>query len=286
MAAIKQAEIEGKKAYGNYAILKFIIGSTTTLIGGIWTNEFGIGFWYAMMGLSQALVFIYAVFVIWEEKASSMLPTEGNLINNFKKFFKTIFGIDTLLPIILLVLIKLLPDITDAGTYILLGEMNWEPSDLALNAMICGIGYYFMMLYLVNRAKNLSFKYKALISCCANAVFAFTNFRFLFYQDFSYASMFTATMIATFFQYLSTDLLLIGIVNRFSVKCPKGLESFGIVSIAAITNFSATAGLMMGAKLMKYYDIRDKNYQNLGPPTLEVFIYSMFVLSATPLIGR
>lgn len=215
-----------------------------------------------------------------------MLPSEGNLISNFKKFGKTIFGADTFWPIVLIVLIKIVPDISDAGTYILNDEMGWEGFDLSLNNMVTGVGYYLMMLYLVNKAKNLSFKYQAAIAASANVLAILTTFRFLFYEEFTYMSMFIVTIVNNFMSQLNTDLLLIGVVARFSVKCPKGIESFGIVSIAAILNFSGTAGLMFGARLMKYYGIKKGHYENLGPPTLITYICSLFVLLLTPILGR
>jgi len=277
---------EGKKAYGNYVMTRFIIRTTSTFLGGILAKILPVQYFFGAIGAVQILIIFYVLIFIREERRPDIISKDFSFVNNIKSFWQAISGKDTLLPIVLMILITACPDIKDSGTYILSDLMKWSPLTLSSSTMVAGVFYYIFMLYAINHAKNLQFPVQIFIASTANALGNLLFFRFIFYEEFADWSMYILTILTSFCTNLTVDFILIPIVARFSARCPKGIEAFGVTTIAALLNFSGTLSGIFGSFLLKVFSVTQDNYDNLYLPVTVVFGLGILVLTITPLFGK
>ena len=277
---------EGKKVYARYHLTRFILRTIATFAGGYLATFLPIRIVYFAIMVVQGLVLIYALFFFWEEKSKTIFSGHRNLFSDVGKFFRAITGKDTLFPLLIMILIRVTPDASDAGTYIQNDIMDWTSFDLSLNTLVAGIIYYIVMITLVNKAKGLGVKIQVAVAGICAAIYNFSNFRFLYYESLTYFSMFILSIISTILQNLSGDFILFAIVGRFSMKCPKGLEGFGVTAIAAISNFGANAAGLSGAAVLGYYKVNHLDYTNLMHVFMVAFGFSAFTMLVTPIFGR
>lgn len=277
---------EGKKVYANYHLSRFILRTVATFIGGIAATRFPIQLVFFIIMAVQSLVLIYSLFFFWEERSKTIFNYSRNLFGDIGKFYRAIKGKDTLCPLIVMILLRVCPDCSDAGTYILNDIMEWTSFDLSLMTLVAGILYYIVMITLINKAKSLGVKVQIAIAGITACLYNFSNFRFLYYHDMTYASMFGLSLLSAIVQSISGDFILFAIVGRFSLKCPKGLESFGVTAIAAISNFGANFAGLSGAQILEEYHVQHLDYSNLLKPFMISFGFSALTMLVTPILGR
>lgn len=277
---------EGKKVYARYHLTRFILRTVATFVGGLIAQDFPIRIVFFIIAAVQGLVLFYALFIFWEERSKTIFSNHRNLIHDIVKFFNAIKGKDTLFPLIVMILLRINPDCSDAGTYILTDIMEWKSSDLSAMTLAAGILYYIVMITLINKAKGLGVKTQVAVAGIAACIYNYTNFRYIYYQELGYWSMMGLSIISTIIQNISGDFILFAIVGRFSLKCPKGLEGFGVTAIAAISNFGANAAGLGGAQLLDEYDVNHLDYTNFISPLMVSYVFSGATMLLTPILGR
>jgi hypothetical protein len=277
---------EGKKVYANYHLTRFILRTVATFIGGAIATTFPIRVVFIIIAAVQGAVLIYALFFFWEQKSKTIFSGHRNLFTDIGKFYRAIIGRDTLFPLIIMILLRVCPDCSDAGTYILNDIMEWTSFDLSLMTLVAGIIYYVLMITLINKAKDLGVKTQVGIAGVCACLYNYSNFRFLYYNELTYWSMFGFSLLSTMLQNVSGDLILFAIVGRFSMKCPKGLEGFGVTAIAAVSNFGASSAGLLGAQLLDEYHVHHLDYTNLLKPFMVSFGFSAATMLVTPIFGR
>ena len=98
--------------------------------------------------------------------------------------------------------------------------------------------------------------------------------------------MFLLHLVGNLLASFPDELIAIPIVGRFSLKCPHGIEAFGVTSIVAISNFCATISGLLGARLLYATGIRNGDYSRISLPTTMVLGYSFLVFLASFIIGN
>ena len=276
----------GKKVYGNYVLGRFILRTTATFVGGVLSKKIDFYLFYAAISVVQVLMLFYVLFIFKEDSKKSLISSELNFLKNIKGFWGAISGLDTLLPLIITVVILITPNISDPGTYILVNIKKWKPFDLSLATLISGIFYYLSMMFVLNKAKGLKLPYMMLIAVVASNITNVISFQFTIYDVLHYGSLFSLYVVNYFCSTLSVDFLLIPIVGRFSLKCPKGIESFGVTALAAIVNFSGMSAGVLGSKVLQHFHVEKDQYENLIYPTEISFGYGLFALALLPIFAK
>lgn len=281
---------QGKKAYGNYVMLRFILRTSSTFLGGLLSEKIHMKYFYAIIGILQILIVFYTLIFVYEERRPSVVSAEFSFTRNISSFWNAIVGKDTMMPIILMIMICIGPNIQDPGTFILNDAEDltkrWSLIDFSLNAMIAGVFYFIFMMFAINKAKNLSFSTQILVASVANNIQNFLVFRFVFFDELGFFEMFGLTALIAIASSMTNDILLIPIVARFSLKCPAGIESFGITTIAALLNFSAAAAGVIGGKILSTFHVEKGHYENYYIPITIAFGYGLFTLILTPFLGQ
>lgn len=276
----------GKKVYGNYILGRFILRTTSTFVGGILSKKIDFYLFYVAISTVQVLMLVYVVFIFKEESKGALISKELNFIKNIKGFLGAILGLDTLLPLIIMVVILITPNISDPGTYILVNIKHWQPFDLSTATLVGGILYYLSSMFVLNKVKGLKLPYMLFIAAVASNAKNIVAFQYTVYDVLHYGSLFTLYLADYFCSTLSVDFLLIPIVGRFSTKCPKGIESFGVTALAAIANFSGVSAGVLGSKLLQHFHVEKDQYENLIYPTEISFGYGLFALALLPIFAK
>ena len=282
----KKGEAEGKKAFGNYFLTRFIIRTISGFTGGVLASYPLIRLIFFIIICMQSVVLAYSIFVFKGERSETIFNKSRNLWADLGKFYRAIRGWDTLLPLIMLILIRGCPECSDAGTYILNDIMGWTGLDLSYVALLSGVIFYLLMVPLVNKAKTLGVKSQVAMSAIAGALHHMTAFRFLYYQNLSYLSMLVLSILSLILSNIAADLVLFAIVGRFSLKCPKGLEGFGVNSVSAFSHLGSNLASLSGAQLLHHYKVNNLDYSHIGQPFLVSFGFACFTMLLSPFLGR
>jgi len=282
-----QAEIaEGKKLYGNYVMARFIIRASSTFIGGLLAKTIRMQSFFIGIAAVQLPVLFFVFFIFKEQRRDYVISPNFHLINNILSFWRSITAKPILFPLLLGLVILLCPDVKDAGTYILTDILHWSSAQVSGAGMCASIIYFIFMLYTINKAKSLGFMLQLFIGATASTINSMMMFRFIFLEGLDFTAMFGLTLVAAFTYNLTTDMVLIPIVARYSTLCPKGIEGFGVTSIAAIVNSSNTISGLFGAKLLSIYKVSKSNYDNLYIPVTMSCAQALLGMLLTPLLGK
>ena len=179
-----------------------------------------------------------------------------------------------------------MPNITDAGIYLLTSKRGWTGFDLSLNWLIAAILYTATMMYIINVMKKLNLRLMFVFSCITLVVFSFLFFRFIYYERLTFTMMFTLCICANFLMPLADEMTMILVVSRMSSRCPPGIEGFATSSIAALTNFAGMISGLFGAKLLYIYEIRNDDYSHLDMPAWIVVAYTTATVFLSPFLAK
>ena len=284
--AVLKGQSESKKIFGNYNLMRFMIRNLGRFLGGVLVNVLSFNTVYGIIGIAQLGV-LTILLIIPEKKEERWINTEaGNIFTLLKAFSKSIWRKELVLPLLLILLFRFCPDISDSGNYILTDEIGWSSLTLSLNTLCSSIVYFIAMLYLVNLAENLSFSSKMYIATIAGVLNTFVYYRFSVFEEVSFALMFSLHILGFIFTNLNFEFYMIAFVARYSTYCPKGMENFGVASVAALMNLGRIQGSIIGSKILTHYHIGSGHYEDLVFPTAIGFFFTIGVLLLTPVLGK
>lgn len=283
---IEESVTEGKKIFGNYTTLRFIIRTLGKFIGGVLAKTIRFGTVFAVIGSAQVIVMAIVIVVPEERKHKWLNNDAGSLCQKILSFFKSISTKTIILAFVLVVLTRICPNVTDVGDFILTDEMKWTPFELSFNLFIAGIVYFVAMIYLVNLASKMKFMTKMYYGACSFVFMNYLMYRFVFYENISFGPMYLLTIISTFASNFSSEIMMIAFIGRYSTVVPKGMESFCVAAVISLMNFSGIQGGTMGAALLSHYGVKKGTYENLVYPVAISFGYSVLALLTTPFLGK
>lgn len=284
-ASNQPAEMQGN-VFGNYVLIRFLIKAFGSFAGGIFAGKYPIGNFYIIIGAFQVFIFFFVIFFVDEVQRKSAYEREPTFWENMVAFWEVISQKDLIQPIIMMVIILCMPNITDAGVFLLTNKLGWTGLELSLNWLIAAILYFITMMYVINVLTKLNFRAMYISSCLALVVFALLYFRFIYYDEISYGWMFSLTLAANFLFPLADELTMILVVGRMSSRCPPGIESFATTTIAALTNFSGALSGILGARILEVSGVKDDDYSNLYVPAMIVVGYTTTTVFISPLLAK
>ena len=282
---IKKYKEGGKQLYGNQTILKFITKSVTIFLSGLYGGDFSISTFFIVLSISSTITALYAVFIFVETKKEKWVQ-QSDIRSTLKETLDIYKHKDILYPVLLMFIMFMCPQTYDPGNYILLNHGGWTSLDMSTVFIFFGFVYTVGMYFLINHVKSLSFGILIYISVLSQSLTNMTNYRFLFYDDISFRSMYLITFLNGIFHHLNIDIILIAIIGRFSLKCAKGIESFATSTISAFMYVSTTISGFIGAFIVKYLDVREGNYDYFDIALMISFVYGLLPLICTPILNK
>lgn len=279
-------EAEGKKVFGNYNLLRFLTRNVGIFLGGILAKTIKITTVYGVIAVVQVIIMVVILMVKEQRQPNWINKGAGSLWGKIKSFLGSIMLPEIRYPLILILLCRITPDVTDAGSFVLTEELKWTSFQLSFNTFAAAVTYFVSMLFLVNLTKNTRFSIKVLLASLSSTLFNYCVIRFAFYEYFTFLPMYGSTILSTFLQNFSLEFFMIALVSRYSLVCPKGMETFGIAAITTLINFAGTVGGLLGSRLLTYYNVTSGNYDFLIYPVTISFGFSCLVFLTTPLLGK
>lgn len=292
VAEKRLAELKGEvheanesKNIGNFMMIRFFVRTAVSLIGGAFGMHFSLGAVYLPIAFFQLLLMLYVIFAFHEERREKWINPGYGFKAKMKMFWGVMRKRDMLLPTILLTLTFSNPNFGEVLNYILT-DKGWTGFELGYTYSIYGFSYFFLMMYLFNKVKSLSFTAGAFFSSLATVGADWIYYGYIYVNKWSFPEMATIHVMRAFLQGFSSDLISIPLVGRFSSKCPKGLENFGVTFLIALGNIGTTFSQLFASFLIHQYDITSKNYEDFIYPVRIVIIYSTLVLLLMPILGK
>lgn len=277
---------EGKKVFGNYNLLRFLTRNIGIFLGGIFAKSMEITTVYGIIAMVQIVIMVLLIFIKEERTSDWINRGAGSLLGKIRSFGGSVIQPEIIWPLILILLCRAAPDLSDAGTFVLSEEMKWSAFELSLNSFMSAVIYFVAMLFLVNLTKNMTFTTKMLLASLSSTFFNYVIMRYAFYEYFTFLPMYCMTVLSTFLQNFSFEFFMIALVTRYSIVCPKGMENFGIASVTSLMNFSSTMGGFLGSAVLTRFNVTSGNYDFLIYPVTISFCYSCLVLLTTPILGK
>ena len=81
-----------------------------------------------------------------------------------------------------------------------------------------------------------------------------------------------------------SELLLVPIVGRFSKRCPKALEKFGISILSTVVILSHSIGAFLNAVFLTWFSVKEGEYSQVVYPLSISFCVTLLKLTLTPVI--
>ena len=277
---------KGKKVYGNYILLRFMVRNIGKFVGGVLAKSISLNSVYAVVGLVQVSVLALLLVIPETREVKWFNPEVGNILTLLKQTFKALWRKELMLPFSLVLLSRICPDVSESGNYITTDEMKWTPLQLSFNILASSLLYFAMMLYIINWSENMSFRTKMYIAALSGLSANYIFYRFVMYEDLGFYVMYALNILATIFSNLNFEFFMIAFVGKLSTFCPKGMEGFVVAVVMSVMNFFGIQGNMIGAKLMNHYKIEKGSYDNQIYPMAIAFFYSAFVLLLAPILAK
>ena len=261
LAALEETE-DGEsslKSFGLYNSLKALSRTIMIFIGG-YVVENTESTYLMVSGFILAsyplLIFFVTLFVFKDEKQPTIFRGCGNFIEGVKKTLKALFTREALLPLAFLVFYRMLPQMNQVYTYILLTQGGWS-FDLFnisnfIEALIVNVDLLFGFKKI---GKYIKYNILVVLSLLMIALSILLSSSVLISQDLPhipYAAFWTLTVALS---NLSYALILVTVVSRISRLLPEGFESTGVTMIISTSNISFSFGQYFSSVLADSYGV-------------------------------
>lgn len=280
--------------FGFFAVVRNFFRVLTLFLGGLFSPYINLGQGFLIMTLLPCIILSYTMLSFEEPPHEEASPHEGDEakrqqpVLTFKQKILQILQIvqkpNMKYPLILLLLTFSNPNAAETIMYILTDKEQggWSFQMYAFNNFIVGVVYATTMITVVSFISKMKFwvmLYVAQVSVC---IAMLTNFTLLFASTMPFGWTFAIQVLAGMLYTSASELLLIPIIGRFSTLCPKGLEKFGVTTLATLMVLSATISSSLGGWLLSIFSIKQGSYENFIYPIEIGFGIALFTLAIAP----
>ena len=270
----------GLRLYTFYTVFKAFFEGISSIIGGLIVQYVSIKLVY-LIAATPGLFLILVIYLIKEPKEDTMYANNQNLMQTTKSFFTVFFAPMVILPAILKLLTKAIPDPGDAINFILVNQGGWSYAQLGgLNAMAVPI-----VAYTVNKLSSLT---------------KGSGFEFLFMigiLSFGWSQLFEIPLIFTsipfilfFISYIflivlnfAADLLTItSLFGRFNTLIPDGFESTGANILNSLIELADAVSLYGTKRELDYFGVVNGYYSRIKGPLIINYALSIITCFICP----
>ena len=307
--------------YGYQKIVSNMARIICVYCGGVMAGNVDIGVIYFSMIIVPVLTLLYTfvifkediqynlsrgfsenelseVRVVEQEEEEIKLENEGSEIKsgnnnlNFKEKLTIMWKIfkhqDLLFPLIITNLSSMIPSYGELQIYIMTdpSKGGWSYKSIALCALLSGGCYLPIIFHLLPKILAKGDAKVFTIATTFFGLYSFTQFVLLYTDMIHFYLMFVIIMIMGTMASCGTDLTVIPIGGKFSKKCPKGLENFGLTCITTMMTLFSIIGDFLSAPLLSWFDVQENNYDNLIYLLILSFSCRIGIISLIPIFIR
>ena len=280
------SEIEGKAIYGRYIVFRTFLINLIGLLSGYLT---GLGLFktvYAIIMVVQLVFILYVVLILKEVRSK---PTydgpRPSFLGNLKAFWEPFQNPNLFYPLVFMWIAAMFPNLGTGSTYILIDKFGWNANKQSIIGVI-STALYIIFMIIVNNFESLSTSRRRFIAGIAMAVSNFTDLIYLFTDITPDYMMVIYVLVGGLIGQITLDQQRIPLVVDYLKSCPKGLETFSVVSIIASQNLFLSVGGLFGSFIIKSFDVTSEKYYNIEYPLYITFGYGLMVLILVPFITK
>lgn len=209
------------------------------------------------------------------------------MVGDLTAFIKILVHPPMFLPLLLNLALFAVPQLGDAGNYILLNEGGWDVADLSVLTLTNGLLFSISMLFLLKEAlSKLSFVNHYLVGAIMVTISNMTFYTFLYSREIGFYGMFAINFLQAILINISSFLPQMATIGRFTTYLPEGFESTGVTILVSICNVGIIGSGLMAAKELVWFDVKAGYYKrtetamhfNVGISALLVLICPLFVV--------
>lgn len=191
------------------------------------------------------------------------------------------------LPLLLNFFMFAVPQLGDAGNYILLNEGGWDVADLSILTLTNGLLFSISMLFLLKDAlSKLSFVNHYLVGAIMVTISNMIFYFFLFSREIGFYGMFAVNFVQALLINISSFLPQMATIGRFTAYMPEGFESTGVTILVSLCNIGITSSGLMAAEELVWFDVKPGYYKrtqsgmhlNVGISVFLVLVCPLFVV--------
>lgn len=184
------------------------------------------------------------------------------------------------LPLLLTLCLAGIPQLGDAGNYILLNEGGWDVADLSVLTLTNGLVYSISMLLLLRKAlSKVKFEYNYLLGAIGLTISNMLFYPFLYSREIGFYGMFGINFIQSILISVAGFLPQMATIGRFTSYLPEGFESTGVTILVSISNIGIINSGLMAASELVYFDVKSGYYKRIEDAMhLNVALSVLFVL--------
>ena len=275
------------KSFGLFNSLRGISRSIMMFVGGFVVEKtHNSHLFYSGMILASYPLFLCLVvfFVFKEDKNPIFFRGCDHFIQGLKKTARSVINKEALLPLVILVFYRLLPQLGQAYTYVLLSRGGWSFSRFNTSsfcgALLTNLALLFGFTKLGKYVKYNLLITTGLIMLGMNIMLSSSVLYAQHYDPFWYSVFW---VLVTSMLNLSMALMLVTVVGRLSRLLPEGFESTGVTVIISINNISNSTGRFFSSVLLNTYAVKDGYFERLREPQEIVLTLSVLLIAICPL---
>lgn len=209
------------------------------------------------------------------------------MISDLREFIKILIHPPMFLPLIFNLGLFAVPQLSDAGNYILLNEGGWNVADLSVLTLTNGLVFSITMLLLLRKAlSKVKFVYNYLLGAIGLVFVNSLFYPFLYSREIGFYGMFTLNFFQSILVNVVAFLPQMATIGRFTSYMPEGFESTGVTILVSICNMGLISSGLLAAEELVYFDVKAGYYSriqnamhlNVGLAVLMVLICPLFVV--------
>ena len=283
----KHEQANSLKSFGVFNSLRGVFRSIMMFVGGyVVQKTHNSHLFYSGMILATYPLFLSLVvlFLFKEEKNPIFFKGCARFLQGLKKTARSVTKREALFPLLIAMLYRLLPQLTQAYTYVLLSRGGWSFSQFNTSsffgALLTNLALLFGFTKLGKYIKYNLLIAGGLVMIAVNILLSSTVFYAQYFDPFWYAVFW---VFVTSLVNLSKSLIMVTIVGRISRVLPEGFESTGVTLIISINNVCNNIGIFLSSVLLDAYEVKVGYYERLREPQEMVLALSVLLIAICPL---
>ena len=275
------------KSFGIFNSLRAVVKSIMIFVGGYVverTNSTHL-FYSGMILVSFPLIVCLVVFFGFkEEKNPIFFRGCGHFKEGIKKTLDSVVNKEALIPLALLMLYRIMPQLTQGYTYYLITRGGWSfglfNTSSFIGSLVANVALLFGFTKLGRYVKYNILILTGLIMIGVAIMSCSTVF---YSQDYDPKEYSAFWILTSAMQSLSLALMLVTVVGRISRLLPEGFESTGVTLIISLNNISNSTGRFLSSLLLDSYDVKIGYYERMRQPQEIVLAISTLLVGICPL---
>ena len=281
--SVKDSEAVGIGIYATFQAFSSIFGGISPVIAGLLVDylpEVKQAFLVTMT--PNIVLLIFATVFFKEKKQKTSFPKGKSVKDLFSGTFKVITSKSMLLPILLVMLIKLTPSMSQAINFITINQVGWSYTQAGAVSGLKTIVIAGILIQLQRLSKLLSFDIMVFTGVLSLAVarMAEVPLGYPVWTGIWYV-LFTM-MYGIFFEFVEffNNVALSG---RLNILIPKGLEASATNTLRALAALNGMFSGVISSHEMTFFGVKGGYYGRIKGPLILNLFYGVLIVAVSSL---